>query len=211
MSLSSLDRFAVQYPKGKMIFCEYEISDSFYLIQAGRVQITKIIGSIEKTLDVLNPGEIFGEMAILEQAPRSASAIALDEVLLLEFTRQNFETLLVGNPQIAIKLMKLFSKRIYDQRRRFMILKLANVQARVADVFLMLSETTPVSDQNENRRVFMTTPADIAQWAGISPEECRIIINTFVSQGRVEVFQDKIVVNNIHDFSRFVSSQRNKE
>lgn len=191
-----------------MIFCEYEPGDTSYLIQRGRVRITKIIGSIEKTIDVLNPGEIFGEMAVLESAPRSASAIAIDEVVLLEFNRENFEVLMGSNPQIAIRLMKLFSKRIYDQRRRFLILKLNNIQARVADVFLMLSEIMPVSDTTETKRVFMTTPEDVAHWAGISSEECRIIINGFASQRRLEVGQDRITVMNIHDFSRFVASHR---
>ncbi len=112
------------------------------MIQSGRVQILKIMGDIEKTIDILQPGEIFGEMAILEEAPRSATAVALDQVKALEFNRENFEILMQGNPQIALKLLKLFTKRIYDQKRRFMILTLDNIEARVADVFLMLAEKT---------------------------------------------------------------------
>ncbi len=206
--MQSLDRFAISYPKGAMIFCESERGDTFYLIQHGRIQITKIIGSIEKTLDVLNPGELFGEMAILEEAPRSASATALDAVTLLEFTKQNFELLLEGNPQIALRLMKLFSKRIYDQRRRFMILRLPNVHVRVADVFLMLDEGLPHTDEEEKSRTFQTTIEDIAHWAGISKEECRSAINQFAKQRRLEVQRDKIYVHNIHDLARYVSSQR---
>ncbi len=208
MSKLSLDRFAVSYPKGGMIFCESEHGDTFYLIQHGRVQITKIIGAIEKTLDVLNPGELFGEMAILENAPRSASAIALDAVTLLEFTKQNFELILEGNPEIALRLMKLFSKRIYDQRRRFMILRLPNIHARVADVFLMLDEAQGRPEDDDKSRTFQTTPEDVAHWAGISKEEGRIAINQFAKQRKIEVLRDKIIVHNIHDFSRYVSSQR---
>ena len=55
-------------------------------------QIVKIMGDIEKTIDILQPGELFGEMAILEEAPRSATAIALDQVTALEFNRENFES-----------------------------------------------------------------------------------------------------------------------
>jgi CRP/FNR family transcriptional regulator, cyclic AMP receptor protein len=209
LNSQAFERFAVSYQPGDMIFSEYEPGDSFYLIQDGRVQISKIMGDIEKTIDILQPGEIFGEMAILEEAPRSASAIAIDPVKCLEFNRENFEILMRGNPAIALKLLKLFTKRIYDQRRRFMILTLDDVQAKVADVFLMLNEIEPrPADDEEDERVFRTTADDVAHWAGISPEEGRQVLNHFVSQRRVEVFPNRIIVKNINEFTRFVNSRR---
>lgn len=208
MNLQAFERFAVTYRGGDIIFCEYEPGDAFYLIQNGRVQITKIMGDIEKTLDVLQPGEIFGEMAILEEAPRSATAIAFEDVKCLEFNRENFEILMRGNPAIALKLLKLFTKRIYDQRRRFMILTLDDVQARVADVFLMLNELAPHPEDESDERVFSTTQDDVAHWAGLSSEETRHVLNHFVSQRRLEVMNDSIIVKNINDFVRFVGSRR---
>lgn len=211
LDMSMFDRFAVTFEKGDIIFCEYEPGDTFYLIQAGRVQIVKIMDDLEKNLDILHPGEIFGEMAILEEAPRSASAIALDPVRALEFNRENFEVLMMGNPQIALKLLKLLTKRIYDQKRRFMILTLDDEAARVADVFLMLDETRPNEEEDTNERTFNTTVDDVAHWAGMSPEACRDILNHFSSQRRVALYQDRIVVENINDFARFVQSRRNSQ
>jgi len=207
-SMASFDRFAVTYKKGEMIFCEYEPGNAFYLIQKGRIQITKVMGNLEKTVDILQPSELFGEMAILEEAARSASAIALDDVVLLEFNRENFEILLKGNPQIALKLLKTFVKRIYDQRRRFMILTLDDDQARVADVLLMLSESKQTNDAETDKREFSVTSDDIAHWAGLAPEKTRAIVNQMVSQRRLEMYPGKIVVANIHDLQRLVSSRR---
>lgn len=209
--MGAFDRFAKTIPKGQMIFCEYEPGNSFYLIQEGRVQITKVLGTIEKAIDVLQPGEVFGEMAILEEAPRSASAVALDNVTVLEFNRANFEVLLQGNPQIALTLLKTFVKRIYDQRRRFMILKLEDGAARVADVFLMLSEAMPRRGEDEDRVEFAVTTDDVAHWAGLAPDKARTVINTFATQHRLQLFPDRIVVNNIHDFQRLVASRRKDE
>jgi CRP/FNR family transcriptional regulator, cyclic AMP receptor protein len=206
--LSMFNRFSKTFRKGDIIFCEYEPGDTFYLIQAGRVQIVRIIGDIEKNLDVLNPTEVFGEMAILEEAPRSATAIALDEVKALEFTRENFEVLMMGNPQIAMKLLKLFVKRIYDQKRQFMILTLEDVEARVADVFLMLAEHMPPDANGGDARDFKTTVEDMSRWAGIPAGQCREVLNHFVAQRRIELLPDRIVVKNINDFARFVSSRR---
>jgi CRP-like cAMP-binding protein len=206
--LSVFERFAVTFQKGDIIFCEYEPGDNFYLIQSGTVQIVKIMGNIEKIIDILYPGEIFGEMAILEEAPRSATAIANEKIKALEFNRQNFEVIMMGNPQIALKLLKLFTKRIYDQKRRFMILTLDDIQARVADVFVMLSETQPAQDEETDERSFNASVDDIAHWAGMSTEKCKQVLNHFANQRRIEMMQDKIVVKNINDFSRFVNSRR---
>jgi len=211
--LSSFMRFARTYQPGELIFAEYEPGDSFYLIQTGRVKISKIVGDIEKMIDILQPPEIFGEMAILEGAPRSASAQAVDTVKVLEFNRANFEVLMMGNPQIALRLLKLFTKRIWDQKRRFMILTLDDPQARIADVFLMLSETgTAVAggDQEGERREFKISADDVAHWAGMSSQEVQTILGHFANQRRLELFQDKIVVRNISDFIRFVNSRRKK-
>ena len=208
LNLEVFERFAKTFAAGDIIFCEYEPGDAFYLIQNGRVQISKIMGSIEKTIDILQPGEVFGEMAILEEAARSASAIALDEVKCLEFNRANFEILMKGQPQIALKLLRLFSKRIYDQRRRFMILTLDDVQAKVGDVFLMLDEWNSTAEPEDDKRVFDITASDVAHWAGISVDKAQEVLNHFVSQRRAELFKDRIVITNINELSRFVGSRR---
>ena len=206
--LSAFGRFSRTFPKGEIIFSEFEIGDTFYLIQSGRVRLVKIAGDNERTLDILQPSEMFGEMAILENSPRSATAIALDEVKVLEFNAQNFEILLLGNPQIALKLLKMFCKRIYDSKRRFMILTLPDPQSKIADVFLMLDETQPDIDRTSERREFKTTVEGVAHWAGMSLNEAKDIMGHFVNQRRIEIYPDKIFVKNINDFSRFVNSRR---
>ncbi|MDR3160979.1 MAG: Crp/Fnr family transcriptional regulator [Spirochaetaceae bacterium] len=209
--LAQFSRFARTFRAGEIIFAEFETGTTFFLIQSGRVQLVKLIGDIEKTIDILYPSEIFGEMAILENFPRSATAIALDEVKVLEFNHKNFEILITGNPQIALRLLKLFAKRIYESKRRFMILTLEDEQARIADVFLMLNETLPNVSKNADSREFEATIADIAHWAGMSTTQTRDILYHFASQRRLEIFNDRIKIKNINDFSRFVNSHRNRK
>jgi CRP-like cAMP-binding protein len=208
--LEAFERFARTFKPGEIIFSEFEPGDTFYVIQSGRVHLVKIIGDIEKTLDFIGPSDMFGEMAILENSPRSATAIALDEVKVLEFNALNFEVLLLGNPQIALRLLRMFCKRIYDAKRRFMTLALEDPQAKIADVFLMFDETQPNIDKTTEKREFETTVDNIAQWAGMGARETREILEHFVSQHRLEIAPDRIVVKNINDFSRFVNSSRNK-
>ncbi|MDR2483187.1 MAG: Crp/Fnr family transcriptional regulator [Treponema sp.] len=208
LDMESFSRFARTFQAGELIFAEFEPGDTFYLIQTGRVQLVKIIGDTEKTLDILQPGDMFGEMAILENSPRSATAITLDKVTVLEFNRRNFEILMLGNPQITLRLLKIFAKRIYDFRRRFMILTLKEPHVKIADVFLMLDETEPGIDRHSEQRMFKTTIEDVARWAGVDIQQTRDILSQFANQHRIEFYPDIIVVKNINDFNRLVRARR---
>ncbi len=207
---AAFSRFAKPFPKGSVIFSEFEPGDCFYLIQSGRVQLIKIVNGFEKNLDILQPSEIFGEMAILENSPRSATAIAYDDVIALEFNKANFEVLMMGNPAIAMKLLKTFVKRIYAQKRRFMVLTIQDKMARVGDVFLMLDETQPCPDRAADFRTFNTTFEDIARWAGLPAEEVQDEINRFIDQGKMEIYEDHITVKNLPELRRYVNGRRIK-
>ena len=203
------DKFGAEFSPGEIIFCEFEPGNEFYFIQSGRVEIVKIINNREKTLDILETGDVFGEMAILEEEPRSASAIALDHVKVLKFHRANFDALLQGNPQLAYKLLVIFSKRIYDAKRRLMTLLLDDPQAKVMDVMNMLAEQDPHIDMQEAVTLHITVQ-DVANWAGMQVTEVQKILTHLNKLGKIELFNDRIVVRNIRDFQRIVNSRRKK-
>ena len=208
MQLEGLSsKFGKDFDPGKIIFCEFEPGDDFYLIQTGKVKISKIVRDTEKTMDILGPGDIFGEMAILEEQPRSATATAVDNVNTLHFNRENFVTLMTSQPQLAYKLLTIFTRRIYDARRRLMILLLGDVQAKVADVFLMLSEKEP-NHSELNEIVLNISVDDISHWAGETAEKVQPVISHWVKIGKVELYADRIHVMHLHDCRRIVSARR---
>jgi len=209
-----LAKFFRSFKPSEIIFSEYEPGNTFYLIQSGHVKLTKNAGQHERTLDILHSKEIFGEMAILDSTPRTASAIAMDEVTVLELTGKNFEVMMQGYPQIAIKLLKVFSTRIFHSKRRFMILTLPDPQAKVADVFLMLDATmggTPSEKSLDYSREFHVTTEDIAHWAGLSTIEAKEVLEYYITQRRLTLYQNRMVVKNIKDFSRLVASRRSRD
>lgn len=205
--LPAFERFAKNYAPGKVIISEFEPGDTFYLIQSGIVQLVKSVNGHKKNLDILKAGEFFGEMAILDNSPRSATCMAKTQVKCLEFSKENFEALITGNPMLALKLLKLFCKRIYDQKRRFKILVIKDLQAKLADVFLMLDEMNPSKNKDTRIRRFNVTVADIAHWAGLSQEETRDEINKFVEKRKIDVYDTYMVVNNISDMKRILDTR----
>ncbi len=205
--LPAFKRFAKTYEDGQVIITEFEKGETFYLIQRGTVQLTKCANGSNKNLDILKPGELFGEMAILDNSPRSATCLARGKVEVLEFNKENFQVLVTGNPQIALTLLKLFCKRIYDQKRRFKILTIADYSARVADVFCMFNEMNPSVNPNERTRKFNLTISDISHWAGISLDEARDEVNRFSASRKIEIVENQITVFNIADMKRIVDTK----
>jgi len=201
------EKFGVEYSPNEIIFCEWEPGNEFYFIQSGNVRIVKLIQNREKNLSVLTDGDVFGEMAILEEQPRSATAIAIDHVKLLKFHRDNFDTLMSGNPALAYKLLVIFSKRIYDAKRRLMILLLEEPQLKVMDVLVMLAEQDPHLDL-QNEIALQVTAKDVARWAGLSESDAQKELTHLSRTDKIELFGDKIVVKKIREFQRLVASRR---
>jgi CRP/FNR family cyclic AMP-dependent transcriptional regulator len=208
MDASMFEKFGVNYQPGDILFCEYEPGNEFYLLQEGRVKVTKIVSDMEKTLDIFHPGDIFGEMAILEDQPRSATAIAVDKVKVLKFNKENFNLLLQGNPQLAVKLLKVFSNRIYDAKRRLLILTLPDIESKVCDVFLMLAENQNISPKTTNPTTFSSTVEEIANWCGEKPNKVKEVLVTFSNTGKTQLFEDRIIVKNLYEMFRLVRSKR---
>jgi len=147
-------------------------------------------------------------MAILEEQPRSATVVTMEEVQLLHFNRENFELIMKGNPALALRLLSIFSKRIYDAKRRLMILLLDDLKTKVADVFLMLAENENKNLGKKQKIILKIHPGDVANWCGEPANNVEEVINHYDKQGRLELYNDRIVINNIQDFVRIVRYKR---
>lgn len=113
IALEGDDSFVRRYPKNCMIFGEGQKGSELYIIQKGAVKITKVINNKETILAILKPGDMFGEMALLEDKPRSAAAIAHEDTDLMVISRANFKKMVSEQPQIITKLTVLLAERIW--------------------------------------------------------------------------------------------------
>ncbi len=98
------------YAKGETIVNEGEQAVAFYVITSGKVRLTKK----GEELGTMGPGECFGEMALLDGHPRSASVLALEDTDCLAMTRWDFTAELRANPAMAVAMLPVLSKRIRE-------------------------------------------------------------------------------------------------
>jgi CRP-like cAMP-binding protein len=102
------------YAAGDMIFSQGDLGTDMFIIQDGEVEIIKHINGESHILSHLEKGDFFGEMALLEAAPRTADAIAKSEVKVLIINGSRFDDMLKKNPEIAVRIIRKYSKRLRE-------------------------------------------------------------------------------------------------
>src|SRR5437763_1508777 len=105
---------AVAYTAGETIFSQGDLGTEMYIIQEGEVHIIKHINNESHLLSKLEKGDFFGEMALLESVPRTADAIAHSEVKVLVINGARFDEMLRKNPEIAVRIIRKYSKRLRE-------------------------------------------------------------------------------------------------
>ncbi|MBN2362311.1 MAG: Crp/Fnr family transcriptional regulator [Deltaproteobacteria bacterium] len=131
---------------GQFVFREGETGSDMYVVRSGRIRICQQIGETDLTLALLGPGETFGEMALLEQQTRSASAVATEESDLVVVREDAFEQMLKERPDIAVRLLKKLSARLREANRQVQLLTAHGSAARVVDT---LRSWVPAGAQGE--------------------------------------------------------------
>lgn len=106
--------YAAEYKAGDFIFREGDLGTEMYIINEGKVEILNVVGDEEQVLAVLEKGDFFGEMSVLEDLPRAATARAATDVRLLQINGSTFDQLLQGNPEIAVRMMRKLSRRLRE-------------------------------------------------------------------------------------------------
>ncbi len=107
-----LARYAQQFRAGTVLFEEGDPGENMYVVQSGRVRLTRRLRGEPQLLAVLPAGEFFGEMAIVNNRPRSATAEVIEDAQLLVLDAHMFEALVRGNAEIALRLIKRLAARL---------------------------------------------------------------------------------------------------
>jgi len=194
-----------QFPNDTMIFSEHEPGDELYVIQQGKVKITKIINNQEVLLAVLQPGDIFGEMALLENKPRSASAIAYGDVVALTVNNANFQNMVVSQPQIATKLIQLLSERIWTAYKQLENLLFKDPLARLYHTLMtqVLKKKIPIEHKQEH--LFDFGPQELIKMVGLPPDEGNLLIKKLFENKKFKLVDGKIHISDLEELEKQVN------
>lgn len=184
------------YPKNTMIFSECQSGSDMFIIQSGQIKITKIVDNNEIILAVLKKGDFFGEMALLENKPRSASAIAHEDCTLMVINKNNFNLMVQTQPQLIARLTTTLAERLWTISRQLTNTQLKNSHHKLIDMLALQLEKINAIRNNITNYQFDLTAYDLANMCGIPKEEQSIAIETFMRDPLIKLVNNKIYVLN---------------
>jgi CRP/FNR family cyclic AMP-dependent transcriptional regulator len=179
-----------RFPKGSVIMMQGERGDAVYLLAEGQVKVL-LIGEDgrEVILSVLGPGSFFGEMALLDDEPRSAHVVAMEDSLLLLLRREDFQARLRSSPDVALGLLRELSQRLRRADDKIGSLALRDVNGRIAHLLLELAE-----EEGGDRITRKLTHAIIAQMVGASRETVSRTLSSLATSGVLRMSRREIIL-----------------
>ncbi|MGC8964213.1 MAG: cyclic nucleotide-binding domain-containing protein [Brevinematia bacterium] len=201
-----------RYHDNQVIFCEHEYGEKAYVILKGNVRITKFVNGNEVLLAVLKEGDVFGEMAILENRPRSATATAVGETELLYIKKENFEMMVHTNPDIATKIIELLSDRIWTIYRQLANIVLKDPTARIYDAIMIQIEKNRIPIKPKESFTLNFTVEDLIKFLGYPMDEGKKYLKQVLDTDKnITISQNnKIVINDLEKLVKDVTFYKKK-
>jgi CRP/FNR family cyclic AMP-dependent transcriptional regulator len=189
-----LERFAREFPPGAVLFEEGQPGNHMYIIVTGEIEIRRQVGDAERVLAVLPAGEFFGEMAILNGRPRSATAVVRAAARLVVIDGTTFEAMLRARPEIALRMVRGLAARLHNANHHVELLLLPTANHRVVQCLRhMAEEQLQLAGASLTHGIAILVPRgidDIAERVGLSIDEVSDVIDRLRSAQLVLSTQD---------------------
>jgi CRP-like cAMP-binding protein len=180
------------YRKNTMLFAEGEPGDELFIIQKGSIKITKIVDNKEVLLAMLKPGDILGEMALLEGKPRTASAIAYEDCDVMAMNKANFELMIKNQPQLIAKITTLLADRIWLIYKQLANTLIKNPLGRMYDILLIQLEKNRVPVNSTAPYTFAFGRPELINMAGLPEREGNSLFAQMLENKKLRIEDNKI-------------------
>lgn len=195
-----------KYTKNSIIFLEDEAGAILFIISSGKVKVVRTDDDgKEVILSILGQGDFFGEMALLDGLPRSATVVALDESELFIIHRREFLGLIENSPQVATSLLRELTRRLRKADEQIENLSLKDAVGRVANVIIRLADEVGKIKKGEVIIEDFPLQQDLANMAGTSRETISRTIHQFMRHGYVDQRGNALIINDYEKFKSIFS------
>jgi len=213
MTEPSLARFGRDFAVGEVLFQEGEPGEQMFVVQTGKVRITKRVGQRERSLALLGPGELVGGMAILNGKPRTATATMVEAGHCLIISARTLEAMVAKNTEIALRLIKKLAKRLDSADALVEILMHQDPRVRV---ILGLERWADAAGQaSEHGIVVRLGAGELADDVGVDRSVAEDVLNRL---SRLRLLQQRgdgtlliSDVNRLQDFLEFLQMPSNPQ
>jgi len=202
-------RLGRTFPAGTVLFKEGDSGREMYVIQAGKIKISKKVRNEEQTLAVIGAGEFFGEMAIFNNKPRSATATVLEECKVLVVDPRTLEAMIKGNTEIAVRMIKKLAARLQEADDQIESLMLKDSNSKVVHTLARIADTA--GQKVEGGIKIKLTMAELASKTGLELKQAEEVVAKIVKAKILQVLADGFVISDVDRLRKFLEYLTMKE
>jgi CRP/FNR family transcriptional regulator, cyclic AMP receptor protein len=185
-----------EYPSDRAVLMEDAWGNAVYFVESGWVKVRRHVGEEVVTLAILGRGDFFGEMAILDESPRSTDVIALSKVKLLSISAQRFIQMLFKDSQLHHRMLQLMVRRLRQTNFRFQ-LRHQRPAIKLANTLLAFGENYGYRSP-QGVEIFNIPFKDLADVADVTVNEATQIMEKLDSRGWIKIDSTQQVVYLVH-------------
>ncbi|WGV27239.1 Crp/Fnr family transcriptional regulator [Halotia branconii] len=174
-----------EYPVGRAVLMEDAWGNAVYFVVSGWVKVRRTSGDDSVAIAILGRGDFFGEMAILDESPRSTDVIALSSVKLLSISRERFIQILFKDPQLHHRMLQLMVRRLRQINQRLQI-RTSPPAVKLAHTLVSLGESYGL-ESDKGREIFNIPFKDLAEVTEIGVEETTKIMEKLHEKGWIAI------------------------
>jgi CRP-like cAMP-binding protein len=182
------------FEPGEVIYREDEPADRAYWLERGRVRVFKRVGGTERALRVLGDADVFGDDALLPNAKRQATAVALTAGTALAFDRDSISTLLATRPQLGATLLERLARRARAAEERIQISMLRDSQSKVVLGLLRAAQSLPNPDSSPSLPL---SPLDLSVRIGLDVDTVKRTMHQLKEAGYVNVSEERVEISDM--------------
>ena len=187
---------------GEVFYTPQEPDGKLFILKQGRVRIYKMEGSREFTLEMVDAGTVFGEVAFTPHALRDAYAEAMEPSILLAMERSDVERLVQQKPQVGLRMISLLSERLHYYETRMEDITLKAVPGRLASLILFLVESEGVQAPGEIRLPTRYSHEHLGTMIGANREAVTRAFGRLQDEGALQVRRRLIYVDDLEALER---------
>lgn len=181
------------YPANSILINEGDDTDSLYVVLEGEVKVyASDTAGKEVILNILGPGEYFGELALVDSEPRSASVKTMQATKVMVIAKHDFKKVLAEHPDIAFNMIQSLARQVRELTNNVKSLALMDVYGRVAHTLLELASETEDGSMVIKQKL---THQDIADMVGASREMVSRILKDLANGGYISIKSKIVTIN----------------
>ena len=213
MSHEEMERLAglstmCEFKKGAVVYLPEESSDQVYLLKEGAIKISRLgLDGDEIILDIVAPGEIFGEMALLGEDTRSSIAQAFENSMICSIRKEDFFAFFTAQKELAFKVLKLVGLKRVEIETRLEELAYCSVHERIASLLSRMAKRHGIKENGGIKIRPRLTHRDIAFLVGASRETVTEQLNQMKAQGIIDTSFMSITVRDFDALERLSRSR----